>query len=1391
MADFGLAGDYGLPATSQLYIGGMTVDDALSKKTVSPQIAPDQRFWASPPRLMTYRFSDGLIINLAKPKRINYLSLDLPQFPHHFYFYWWDAGTWREFTGPSTGSIRIYIDGSAPAVVGPAVAYQAHQHPSHYGAGHWLHYDIDVNPITTSKIRIMGNRDFGSRKGGPVDTQGKPAKYSLGVRNLDFGWRVRTKADVPRTSRDPDILTQNESFTTTLDLLGSPVELKLRENRAADVLRGQVWKSEPMPVPYAVVNFYVDARDPYGQPQVIDRFKLTPLVAGASLNLYYSDEVPGDDFTASDDPIVFPSLRIAGEVDPAVQPSGILFQNKISYLDLDNATVQWDATAPFWLGLQIQPQFDSSDTTPHVIFDTGPLQLSWNGTAFQLNHGAGSLSMQPFAFAQNARLNVLISFDGQTLAFFVPEVGAVATVPTRMEGMETQKIRFGAELGDTGAPVIYTGAFRLGALLIKQEGLTFEADQLGVVIVPGPMAQFITDADTYLDKPEYQRDEDGSTNNAVLRFLPRFCLGSDPTSANQFGFVGGPGDIYSEVVWTPVTRDYKLRAGMLQFNPARAKFFKFEFTNLTPEPYQTYTPLTRKVKTFSQGATRPPANPQLTSQVQRSATSTGLTANQDATIQTVRYADTPAITKPVTNDVLPTEALTARDLGIQNKLDGIGGLYRFDSWQSGCAAPPVYTATSRHYYEEIEVGHSKKIAYFVGLSDIRMFRVDYTADDDTEQYLEFFDDRKNIDPTYITGQVVIGTTNYVPNPSFENGTTGHTLYTNGTATAGAIATIADPAPDVGGATALKVSASTLGATTSDRVGFQATYTVPANGSIGYSIYAKKVTGNATVRLTVEYYAAGSVFISSATQTFTPGTAYERLSALLLPPLLTVTVKVYWWLEAGAAAAVDYRFDAYQIEPLRITDYYDGSLAGGKWNGTVNNSTSTRTAIDIKPWLWDGDRLMTSGTEPLTTMSNRFSSRRRVRGIQFATQQSQPVQLLPDPDFNDPNVNTYWVPEGDAVSMEYSEDINATLGKAVKLFRSSAVNTWGELRAQFATWGAVLASQDGAFLPQYGTLEGDNTTVGFGGMRLRNPVQVSEAGRVVAAARVYADHALSAPLKLQILSADGQILAEASQTVTAGRVIEWSVGYTVGSTPTIATTWFDIMQRDPSATAPTYGDLKAGRWADLTSTTVSQQRNLSARLIQEGAGDETWYVDSIALFDDPIVWEFSNDDGATWWRAIDIRNNPRGVLIFPNSLSPTPADPTGLRWRVTGYRPGLHVSSLDIRPWYAETVFGIPHREAGVSGGPNIQPTDHYTKIEEDPFFKQWSQPVPQDWFFTYRQLLLLDHQTVAVEAVVKPDVFLNSMSLLVKVEVEPPPEPFFDLYENNYTDLYGQVNPDA
>jgi hypothetical protein len=160
-----------------------------------------------------------------------------------------------------------------------------------------------------------------------------------------------------------------------------------------------------------------------------------------------------------------------------------------------------------------------------------------------------------------------------------------------------------------------------------------------------------------------------------------------------------------------------------------------------------------------------------------------------------------------------------------------------------------------------------------------------------------------------------------------------------------------------------------------------------------------------------------------------------------------------------------------------------------------------------------------------------------------------------------------------------------------------------------------------------------------------------------------------------------------------------------------------------------------------------------RVVQSGATTDVFYIDNIALYEDPIIWEFSNDAGQNWWPVYDIRNNPFGVFLFPDVLAETtdPSESTTLQWRVWGYRPDLHVTALLIRPWYSSLHLGVSPKMSIEYGGPNQTPYDQYPAVVDSPPFKTWSRPIPQDWWFTYRQWLLQQHDLI--------------------IPVEPPLEP--------------------
>ena len=1599
-----------------LSIDGLPIDQVKggqgSQIQPGQQVAEGQRFWASPPRPIGDKADAALLINLAKPRTINYLSFDLPHFPQHFYLFYYDdkKKNWFPVQNSDGYDVRIYITGNVPYVIGPANVLAAHQHPSHYGADHWIHYEVDCKPFTASKLHLTGTRVFGGRGGGPKDVHGKDAAYSLGMRNLDFGYRIRKKIDVPLTPRDPDIITERESFTVVTDILGSPVELSMRENRATDLNLGRMWKCEPQPASYAVVPLYVDSRDAEGNPQVIDRFYIEPITSGVRLNLYYSEAPPDPvDFEAEDTPLTFPLTRQAGQGTPILDGDGLAFPDQIAYVDVSNQAMQWDPTKPFWIGIDIQPQFESSEATDHVIWDAGPLSLMWRDQEWTLAFDNGYLTLPQFDFSFNHRLQFVIGYDGEHVYFYAPQ-GGVILLPANIEGLTIQVIRFGAESGFTAEDLILTGAYRLRSFVLKKETLSFISAEAGLV-VPEAVQSFLDDSAAYVRKAPFAGEDTGSTKNSLLRFGLIYVMGTPDNGINPWGFVGGPGDVYDDVIWTPVNRDFALHKGFLQFAPTRASCFKFEFTHLQPQPYEVYQPKTAKVRVFPSAivASATPTQPS----GDTGAGSSGLIANNDAA-HPLTYADSVRLryaqASPTSQgDTVPTEAMYATDPATAERLAAYGGLYNLQPWQPPASAPR-FTTTARHYYEEVEVKVNSRVAYFVALSKLQMFRVDYATNDDTDIYLETFGDLGNVDPASMTPMRVEETFNHAVNPSFELDSNSdgmpdsYSLTSAGTVT-GTVAQSSDTARF--GSYGLKINATVMGSLGTDRLGVNIaplgspdalitenfetsaingwstaptgqtwinsggansdfsktggkgqisltsvnvrrfvtisrsladttitgkfkvpvtatgasisegvvtryiddnnfymvqflhdtagtvdveivkrvagtfttlasasnyiaytpgtelnfkTYTIgtglgikvwsgstepgswaatatdstyargkagvqanlvasntntlPVNvtfddlsivneeavgldmgNSLAISVYARVIVGAPVLRFTVEYYDVANAFLSSSTSTFSGvGTAWQRLEATYTPPVNSDHVKVYVWAEAGNGPVQVY-LDGLQVEEGHVSDYCDGNQSGCVWTGTANASVSQRVGIGVNPWHWAPGALSTPAdiSDPVLAISKVMASKRKVRGIQFATQQSSPVQLLIDPDFDDPLIRS-WEPVGDSSPLEVSAEFNSAVGSMVKVSRQAGIGNWDELEASYDSWDEVEAAHQ-----DWNSMEIAFATVSVGGLAYKADVRTTKAGRLYAAARVYTDAPLADPLTLQIVDSSGTVLAEASREVKGGRINEWFVGYTIGEGTGMetASTWNDIENLDPLPTEPTWNDLEVNTWDSLDTTVDPLGTNVSVQILQQGSSDDVWYVDTLSLFEDAIVWEFSNDGGTNWWPVYDIRNDPHGVFIFPEPSPITESTGTQLMWRVSGYRPYLHVNHLAIRPWYGSLPLGVPHREPGL-GGPNINPTDHFPPVELDPHWQAWHEPVPQDWFFEHRQLLLLGRPTLPVDTTTPSqvaNVWINP-DALIPISPPPPPETppeepvpgpeiYVDLYGDPYSGTYG------
>jgi hypothetical protein len=759
-------GDLGLPSLSSLYVDGMPINNLMAVLELNAawiarlREAQDQQFWSTPPRANTDRTREVMEVSLNAPQRINFVSLSVAHFPHRAWVQYLNAdGVWQTLKQSSGLYASMSVQESVPLVISSGVNSASKAHYQHFGAGHWTPYRIKVEPVTATRLRVVMARI--PADAAPINTLRQKVAYCLGVKDFSVGYEATGDADVPVVTRSGDVPTESSVIASSTDILGSSVNYVVRANRAADLLAGRSqWKSGPQPLATAVVNLYVDARDSRGNPQIIEKFFLDPLHTGSTMNLYYSLDDPSPlRFRASETPLAFPMTRPFGATMPESADDGILFPTTTAFLDIDNKAVQFDPRKPFQFGMQVQPQFPSTDTGDSVIYDDGVLKIFFgpdptgveSDGVFQVSLGTILLSYPELVFDFNARLRFVLQYDGTDLTLFTP-------VPTTGDELAEGTLfkSISSVSGDIPDDTERPDTLRVGGDLTAapEDAVPANARLLSLYIKTGnpdtvaQFAKFWLDPSSFVVTPEYPMGV-LPTDNAILRYDPSQRT-DGVESLNPYGFLGGPAVVYEEVNWTPIGRDYQLKKGFYDFDPTRARFFKLEFSNLIAEPYETDQPVVLTAKIFAQKQTTTSSIEKATA---TSSNTGGSGVQTNATVAVVnRYADQTLLTASgssatnTTNQTatyLPTEAQYVKDPQGAALMSQTAAYWNF-SQQNPKTMMPRQSVSGQHYYETVTVATNKRVAYFVGLSSIIMYRQNRQIADDEDQYLELFHDDQDL-----------------------------------------------------------------------------------------------------------------------------------------------------------------------------------------------------------------------------------------------------------------------------------------------------------------------------------------------------------------------------------------------------------------------------------------------------------------------------------------------------------------------------------------------------------------------------------------------------------------------------------------------------------------------
>jgi hypothetical protein len=694
----------------------------------------NDRFWSTPARPAESPLQEVMQVTLSSEHVINFFSFEVSNFPVDISLEYYDSQKrkWIPIADASDSSgltVKRSILDSRPGVIPSVTSMTGHTHPQHSFAGHWRFLEFFAKPLRAKDLRVVLQRT--ARGTPPTNVFGQQIDYSLAIRNFYCGYRVNSRSDVPKTEPLTTSTSQYLPFATATDALGSGVQYSLRVNRPVNLLAGAadnaVWKSEPQPVPWAVVNLYVDTRDLRGDPQLIDQFLLEPLQDGVRFNLYWAGDEPDGSFEPNEDPIPYPLISTLDGSDSVtdVLHGGEQNKDEIGYVDIDNRYVGFDPARAWWIGGTLAFKFEhgsQSIATPVLDFGEFYVAMTPFGLRVTTRHGDTLLVRTdpmsigtPFHFVAAHTNGALELWVRQGL---VDYYGAMTvTVPLSRYGMATT-LRFGGFQGDD--PGI--ADFDLAALVVKIDS----------PISSDIASQFFEDYADFI--------EGDLKSNALLRYHESFS-----SSNYREGFIGGPPDRYASLEWNPIARDFLLRKGYLTVPPTKARYWKFEFCGLVPQHYEVFRPIRRVVRTFIPKMWIPYPDP-ATLKASIRQLFPGVLTNIDNGV-TSYYRDASISSMGTGGIGKGYTATTARIIRNSEVRGAISGQYFIWNYLPlhGSQHMPCFEKRSVHEYEALTVDHVEKIGYFVGLKSIQPFRLDYLATDDTPEYVETFVDQTNID----------------------------------------------------------------------------------------------------------------------------------------------------------------------------------------------------------------------------------------------------------------------------------------------------------------------------------------------------------------------------------------------------------------------------------------------------------------------------------------------------------------------------------------------------------------------------------------------------------------------------------------------------------------------
>lgn len=164
-----------------------------------------------------------------------------------------------------------------------------------------------------------------------------------------------------------------------------------------------------------------------------------------------------------------------------------------------------------------------------------------------------------------------------------------------------------------------------------------------------------------------------------------------------------------------------------------------------------------------------------------------------------------------------------------------------------------------------------------------------------------------------------------------------------------------------------------------------------------------------------------------------------------------------------------------------------------------------------------------------------------------------------------------------------------------------------------------------------------------------------------------------------------------------------------------------------ASKPIVIPVKSWQEVEIAYTSSAGDSDWEAEVVQTNPSiSEALVVDMLGIWRNPVRWEVSNDDGATWQTVVWPMNKPNGYIRFSQ------AD-YRLKVRATALKVGAVISGWTVIPWYLESsmVIRAPidyNPPWGVSDSEDLRATEH------KPMFQRWNHFFPQNFSINLRGL---------------------------------------------------------